>query len=97
MKQWWIRPGKYTSRYASEDVFDAESNLLPAKSSVWLDDFYPCVTEHEFSNGIHVIEYAEYEKLLNACKKFVSYDGTNWPGDDEVIELAKTISELDTP
>lgn len=68
MKQWWIRPGKYTSRYASEDVFDAESNLLPAKSSVWLDDFYPCVTEHEFSNGIHVVEYAEYEKLKEALE-----------------------------
>lgn len=31
-------------------------------------------------------------KLVEACKIFVSYDGTDWPGDDAVVNLAIAIA-----
>lgn len=56
-REWWIKPGEFSSKIGSEEeILDDDYNLISGDNATWSDDFYPCVTEYRFKNGIHVRE-----------------------------------------
>lgn len=51
-REFWIKPGEHSEGFPWH----------PEQNS-WNDDFYSCVSENKFDDGIKVIEYSAYEDL----------------------------------
>lgn len=82
-REWWIRPNRFSSGFGSEEFLSDDNVLKPGREAEWKDDFYPCVTENEFKNGVHVIEKSAYDELkaeLEAASAALAYyaDKDHW-------------------
>lgn len=67
MKQWWIFKGRsnFCSELVLDDECEKEVRALP-------EGFYDVVSESDtVEGGIHVVEFAEYERLREENDKLI--------------------------